>query len=133
MYVNKVELIGFTGKEAQSRTTGKGIPATSFMLATGKRWKDPSTNELQQRTEWHRCVAYGPLGEFAARLSKGSYVRVVGELRNRSYERDIVLGTKTFKVASSMAEIVVGEILKLERTPKEIKAAEPDHQRDPEP
>jgi single-strand DNA-binding protein len=132
MYVNQVELIGFTGKDAQSRTTGKGIPVTSFMIATGKRWKDPSTHELQQRTEWHRCVAYGPLGEFAATLSKGSYVRVVGELRNRSYERDIVVGTKTFKVSSSMSEIVVDEILKLERTPKEAKTAESDHPHDPE-
>ena len=126
MYVNQVELIGFTGKDAQSRTTGKGIAVTSFMLATGKRWKNPDTNELQQRTEWHKCVAYGPLSQFAATLSKGSYVRIVGELRNRSYEKDIVLGTKTFKVPTSITEIVVAQILKLERAIKEPKTAESD-------
>jgi single-strand DNA-binding protein len=118
MYVNQVELIGFTGKEAQSRTTAKGVPVTSFTLATGKRWKDPETNEMQQRTEWHKCVVYGPLSEFAATLSKGSYVRVVGQLRNRSYEKDVPLGTKTFKVATPVTEILVDSILRLERAQK---------------
>ena len=119
MYVNQVELIGFTGKEAQSRTTGKGIPVTSFTLATGKRWKDLETNEMQQRTEWHRCVVYGPLSEFAATLSKGTYVHVVGQLRSRSYEKDVSLGSKTFKVPTSVTEILVDSLLRLERTAKE--------------
>jgi single-strand DNA-binding protein len=119
VYVNQVELIGFTGKEAQSRQTGKGTAVTSFTLATGKRWKDTETNEIQQRTEWHKCVVYGPLTEFAAKLSKGSYVRIVGELRSRSYEKEVTLGSNTFKVPTSITEIVVSEILRLDRPQKE--------------
>ena len=130
MYVNQVELIGFTGKEAQNRTTGKGIPVTSFSLATGKRWKDTDTNAVQQRTQWHKCVVYGALSEFASKLPKGAYVRIVGELRSRSYERDIALGSKTFKVETLVTEIVVESILRLDRNTK------PDEQggnEEPEP
>ena len=91
MYQNRVSIIGFVGNDAQLRSTNKGAPVAVFSVATKSSWKNVSGG-YDSRTEWHRCVAWGSLSQFAAKLGKGAHVQVEGELRYREYEKEY--GTK---------------------------------------
>ena len=63
-------------------------------------------------TEWHRCVAFGKLSEFAKTLTKGAHIQVEGELRSREYE------SKKTDTKQRVWEIRVASILKLDRAEK---------------
>jgi single-strand DNA-binding protein len=107
MYLNKVELIGFTGSDAETKTTQTGKAVTTFSIATKTSYK--KNGERQERTEWHRIQVWGKLGEYAAAFKKGAHVCVEGELRSREYESQ---GSKvrTYDiVASSIINLRAGQ------------------------
>jgi single-strand DNA-binding protein len=79
MYKNAVNLIGFVGKAAQDNSTN----FTVLSLATKESRKNKQTNEWESRTEWHRILVFGKLGDFAATLTKGVHIEVEGALRSR--------------------------------------------------
>ena len=82
MYLNRVQLIGFTGKDAESRNI-RNTHKVSFSLATSESWQDENST-WQKRTEWHNCVVWGgKLAEVAAVLESGSYLLVEGKLTKR--------------------------------------------------
>jgi single-strand DNA-binding protein len=84
--VNKVILIGNIGKDPETRFSAGGGAITNITLATSESWKDKQTGENQERTEWHRVVFFGRLGEIAGEyLKKGSKVYVEGSLRTRKW------------------------------------------------
>jgi single-strand DNA-binding protein len=83
---NRITLIGFLGKGAETRTTTKGAVYAKFSVATRVSWKDKETGDYISRTEWHACVVWGKLGEWAATLKKGALVEVEGELRYREFQ-----------------------------------------------
>jgi len=84
MYRNHVELIGFPGSDAETKTNPQGKTVTTFSIATKTSYmKD---GERRENTEWHRVHAWGKLGEYAAAFKKGSHICVEGELRGREYE-----------------------------------------------
>jgi single-strand DNA-binding protein len=86
MYLNRVELIGFLGSDAEAKTTPNGKVVTTLSLATKTSFlKD---GECTARAEWHCIQAWGKLGEYAAAFQKGAQVRVEGELRSREYQTD---------------------------------------------
>jgi single-strand DNA-binding protein len=85
MYQNRASLIGFLGKDAEVRTTNSKTSFTVLSLATKRSWKDRESGEYQSQTTWHRCIAWGKLGEFAATLTKGAHVQIEGEIRTREY------------------------------------------------
>ncbi len=109
MYQNKVTLIGFLGSDAEVRTNNDRS-LTTLSLATKSSYK--KDGKYIEHTEWHRCVVFGKLGEFAAKLTKGAHVQVEGELRSRKYE-----STKT-STEVTIWEIRVNSILKLDRAAK---------------
>ena len=109
MYQNKVTLIGFLGNDAEVRTNDNRS-LTTLSLATKSSYK--KDGKYIEHTEWHRCVVFGKLGEFAATLKKGAHVLVEGELRSRKYE-----STKT-NSEQTIWEIRVDSILKLDRAAK---------------
>jgi single-strand DNA-binding protein len=115
MYQNKVTLIGFLGSDAEVRTNNDRS-LTTLSLATKSFYK--KDGKYIEHTEWHRCVVFGKLGEFAATLKKGAHVQVEGELRSREYDSKKT-GTK-----QTAWEIRVRSILKLDRAAK--AAAEDD-------
>ena len=117
MFLNRISLIGFTGREAEVRSTQNGKSVTTFSLATSKRFKDKAGN-YQTETQWHRCVVYGSLGNITAKLEKGAHVMVEGELRTREYERDIQVGKKTVKAPAMAIEVIVRSLVKLDRPAK---------------
>lgn len=84
--VNKVILIGNLGADPELKYTPSGTAVCTFRLATSESFKDRDGN-MQERTEWHRIVAWTKLGEIAAQyLSKGRQVYVEGSIRTRSWE-----------------------------------------------
>jgi single-strand DNA-binding protein len=78
--------IGFTGGDAETKAISNGSTFTAFSVATQRSWKN-SEGAWESRTEWHRCVSFGKLADFAATLKKGAHVQVEGELRGREYEK----------------------------------------------
>lgn len=83
--VNKVILIGRLGRDPEVRHTGSGTPVCNFTLATNERFKDRN-GEWQDRTEWHRIVAWSRLAEQCANLlSKGKLCYIEGRLQTRDW------------------------------------------------
>jgi single-strand DNA-binding protein len=111
MFQNKVTLIGFLGNNAEVRTANDRS-FTTLSLATKSSYKDKKSGEYVSHTEWHRCVIFGKLSEFAATLTKGAHVQVEGELRSREY------ASKKAEAKQRIWEIRVASILKLDRAEK---------------
>jgi single-strand DNA-binding protein len=107
MYLNKVELIGFTGSDAETKTTSNGKTVTTFSIATKTSYK--KDGERQERTEWHRIQAWGKLGEYAAAFKKGAHVCLEGELRSREYESNGAKVRTYDIVASSIINLRAGQ------------------------
>ena len=120
MYQNKVTLIGFLGSDAEVRTNNDRS-LTTLSLATKSSYK--KDGKYIEHTEWHRCVVFGKLGEFAAKLTKGAHVQVEGGLRSRKFE------SKKNNSEQTIWEIRVDSILKLDRA---AKAAAEDSEDTPE-
>ncbi|MGO9117902.1 MAG: single-stranded DNA-binding protein [Desulfomonilaceae bacterium] len=84
--LNKVQLLGNIGRDPEIRYTASGKAVTTFTLATSQRWRDQDGND-QERTEWHRVVAWGRLGEICGEyLSKGKQVFIEGRIQSRDWE-----------------------------------------------
>ena len=84
--VNKVILIGNLGKDPEIRTMQNGGKVANLSIATSESWKDKSTGEKKEKTEWHRVVIFGSLADIAERyLKKGSKVYVSGSLQTRKW------------------------------------------------
>ena len=85
--VNKVILIGNLGADPESRFAPSGDAICNIRLATTENWKDKSTGERKEATEWHRVTFYGKLAEIAGQyLRKGSQVYIEGSLRTRKWQ-----------------------------------------------
>jgi single-strand DNA-binding protein len=84
--INKAILIGNLGRDPELRYTQNGQAVANFTLATNESWTDKS-GERVERTEWHRVVAWGKVGELCAQyLSKGRTVYVEGRIQTREWE-----------------------------------------------
>jgi len=85
--INKVILIGNLGADPEVRYMPNGNAVANLRLATSESWRDKNTGEPQERTEWHRVVLFGKLGEIAGQyLRKGSKVYIEGKLRTRKWQ-----------------------------------------------
>jgi len=85
--VNKVILVGNLGKDPETRYMPSGSAVTNLRVATSEQWKDKTTGENQERTEWHAVAMFGRLAEIAAEyLRKGSKVYIEGKLRTRKWQ-----------------------------------------------
>ena len=84
--VNKVILIGHLGRDPELRYTQGGQPVANFTMATTENWVSKD-GQKEARTEWHRIVAWGKLGEICHEfLVKGKQVYIEGKLQTRSWE-----------------------------------------------
>ena len=85
--VNKVILVGNLGADPEVRTMQSGDKVVNFSLATGEKWKDKSTGEYKERTEWHRVVIFnqGLIKVAENYLKKGSKVYIEGQLETRKW------------------------------------------------
>jgi single-strand DNA-binding protein len=84
--VNKVIIVGNLGRDPETRYMPSGDAMTTIAVATTDSWKDKTTGEKKEQTEWHRITFFGKLAEIAGQyLKKGSQVYVEGSLRTRKY------------------------------------------------
>jgi single-strand DNA-binding protein len=85
--INKVILVGNLGADPETRYMPSGSAVTNLRLATSESWKDKTSGEQQERTEWHRVAMFGRLAEIAAEyLRKGSQIYIEGSLRTRKWQ-----------------------------------------------
>jgi single-strand DNA-binding protein len=123
MYANRVSLTGFLGKDAETKTTRNNASFAVLSLATKRSWKDRETGERQSQTTWHRIIAWGKLGEYAANLIKGAHLQIEGEIRTRDYVQK-PSGKKSDEVKKTITEIRATSIAKLDRTKKDSESAD---------
>ena len=85
--VNKVILVGNLGKDPEVRRTTAGDPIVNLSVATSESWRDKSSGERKEKTEWHRVVIFNKnLADVAEKyLRKGSKVYVEGQLQTRKW------------------------------------------------
>jgi single-strand DNA-binding protein len=102
--VNKVILIGNLGRDPEVRYAPSGSAICNVTIATSRQWKDKTSGERQEETEWHRVVFYDRLAEIAGEyLKKGRPVYVEGRLKTRKWtDKDGVEKYTTEIVAAEM-------------------------------
>ena len=85
--VNKVILVGNLGKDPETRYLPSGGAVANVTIATSESWKDKTSGEAKERTEWHNVVFYQKLAEIVGQyLKKGSQVYVEGSIRTRKWQ-----------------------------------------------
>ena len=85
--VNKVIIVGNLGADPETRYLPSGEAVTNIRVATTDRWKDKTSGEMKEATEWHRIAFFGRLATVAGEyLKKGSQVYVEGSLRTRKWQ-----------------------------------------------
>ncbi len=105
--VNKVILVGHLGRDPEVRYTPQGTAVATLNVATNERFKDKDGN-WQDRTEWHRVVAWQRLAEIAGEyLKKGSQLYIEGRLQTRSWD-DKSSGEKKYST-----EVVANDLVLL--------------------
>ncbi len=101
--VNKVILVGRLGKDPEVRNLENGATVANFTLATSESYKDRTTGEKKEVTEWHNIVLWRTLAEISQKyLHKGDMVYIEGKLRTRSWEKEGVNRYTTEVVADNM-------------------------------
>jgi single-strand DNA-binding protein len=104
--INKVILVGNVGNDPECREISSGVVA-NVSLATSEQWKDKSSGEDVEKTEWHRLVFFNRLGEIVQQyVKKGSKLYVEGKLQTRNWDDN---GTTRYTT-----EIVCGEMQMLD-------------------
>ena len=84
--LNKITLIGNLGQDPEVKYMQSGDAVASFSLATSESWKDKTSGEQVEKTEWHRCVAWRKLGEIVGQYAKkGQKLYVEGKLQTRKW------------------------------------------------
>lgn len=101
--VNKVILVGNLGRDPEVRYLENGTPVANFSIATSETYKDRTTGERKEQTEWHNIVLWRGLAGVAEKyLKKGATVYIEGKLRTRSWEKDGITRYTTEVVADNM-------------------------------
>ena len=85
--VNKVTVMGVLGRNPETKQFPNGGSVTTFSVATSEFWKDKTTGERKEATEWHRITTNGRLADVASKyLKKGSKVYIEGSMRTRKWK-----------------------------------------------
>jgi single-strand DNA-binding protein len=85
--VNRVTLIGNLGKDPEVRYTTDGKAIANITVATSESWKDKTTGDKQEKTEWHRVTFFDKLAEIVGQyLKKGSSIYLEGKLQTRKWK-----------------------------------------------
>ncbi len=133
--INKVILVGNLGRDPEMRYLPSGSAVANFSIATSEMWQDKESGEKREKTEWHRIVAFGRLGEICGEyLSKGRQVYIEGKLQTRSWEKDGVTRYTTEIIASAMQMLGTKDSAAGDspRTPANAYAQQPSSQPFPE-
>lgn len=84
--INKAIIVGTLGKDPEVRYMPQGDAVCNISIATSESWKDKQSGEKQEKTEWHRVVAFRRLAEIMGEyLKKGSQVYIEGKIQTRKW------------------------------------------------
>lgn len=109
--LNRVQLIGYLGKDPEAHVTPTGKNVTNFSLAVDRRWRT-AEGERKEVTDWFQIVAWGRLGEICNQyLSKGRLVYIEGRLQTQRYEQQ---GETRY-----FTRVIADQIQMLDRPPEE--------------
>ncbi len=101
--VNKVILVGNCGADPETRFMPNGNAVANLTIATSDSWKDKTSGENVEKTEWHRVIFFNRLAEIVGQyVRKGSKLYIEGRLQTRSWEQDGVKRYATEIVANEM-------------------------------
>jgi single-strand DNA-binding protein len=107
--VNKVILIGNLGRDPELRYTQGGQPVANFTMATTETWNKKDGSGKDERTEWHRIVAWGRTGELCAQyLAKGRTCYVEGRLQTREWEDREGKKQRTTEIVANTVQFLGG-------------------------
>ncbi len=107
--VNKVILIGNLGRDPELRYTPGGQPVANFSIATSESWNKKDGSGREERTEWHRIVAWGRTAELCAQyLSKGRTVYIEGRLQTREWENKEGQKQRTTEIVANTVQFIGG-------------------------
>ena len=85
--VNKVIIVGNLGQDPETKAMPSGMTVANLRIATSESWKDKTSGEMKEQTEWHSVAMFGRLAEIAGEyLRKGSQVYIEGRLRTRKWQ-----------------------------------------------
>lgn len=117
--LNRATILGNVTRDPESRTTTSGQSVVSFSVATSRRWKDQTSGELKEATEFHNCVGWGKLAQtIGTYVHKGSKVYVEGRIQTRSW--DDPTGVKKYRT-----EIVAESLILLDKKGEAAASAVP--------
>ena len=107
--VNKVMLIGHLGADPEVRYMPNGGAVANVTVATTESWKDKSSGEQQEKTEWHRVVFFARLAEIVGEyLKKGSQVYVEGRLQTRKWQDKSGVDRYTTEIVANEMQMLGG-------------------------
>lgn len=108
--INKVIVLGNVGKEPEVRTFDSGDTVTNFSVATSEKWKDKTSGEFKESTEWHRVSCFGKLSEIASKyVKKGDKIYVEGSLRTRKWTDAAGVEKYSTEVKAEKIELLGGK------------------------
>jgi single-strand DNA-binding protein len=112
--INKVILIGNTGKDTEYKTLTDGTAVAKLVMATTETFR-LKTGEIQTRTDWHTIIAWRGLATLAQQyIKKGALLYIEGKLRNREYEdKD---GVKKY-----VTEVIAQQVVLLDKKEKNVQ------------
>lgn len=107
--VNKVILVGNLGQDPTVRYGANGSAVANATLATSESWKDKTSGEKQEKTEWHKLVFFGKTAEIAGQyLKKGAQIYVEGKLQTRKWQNKEGADQYTTEVVVSEMQMLGG-------------------------
>jgi single-strand DNA-binding protein len=107
--INKVIIIGNLGRDPEVRYTPSGSAVCNVSVATTRNWKDKSSGDKVEETEWHRVVFYDRLAEVAGEyLKKGRPVYVEGRLKTRKWQDKDGKDTYTTEIVAEQMQLLGG-------------------------
>jgi single-strand DNA-binding protein len=125
--INKVIAVGTLGSDPTTKYLPSGGAVTNFSIAVNESWKDKSTGQKQERTEWLRIVTFSKLAEIAAEyLRKGSKVYVEGSIRTRKWQDKEGRDQYTTEIVASEMQMLDGR-RESEVAPQAVAPDEPRH------
>ena len=107
--VNKVILVGHLGADPEVRYMPNGGAVANVTVATTESWKDKSSGEKQEKTEWHRVVFFARLAEIVGEyLKKGGQIYVEGRLQTRKWQDKSGVDRYTTEIVASEMQMLGG-------------------------
>ena len=105
--VNKVTLMGVLGRDPETKQFPNGGSITTFSVATTEFWKDKTTGERKEATEWHRITTSNRLAEIASKyLKKGSKAYIEGSLRTRKWKDQSGVDREATEIRADVLQLI---------------------------